>query len=195
MIPKIIHQIWFGSNPIDARCVEWSKTFDMPGFEHRIWKIQDIYALPDAIIAIMLADNIHWIFKVDIARYAILRQFGGFYADMDMECLRPFNELCDRDFICVKQNAVEITNCFMGCSIGNELMGHICLKAMDNLSGLKNKKSKRRVLETTGPYMLTNECVGQHPFSPEYFCPIWKGRGAPTEKTYCVHHYTRLWKK
>ena len=35
--------------------------------------------------------------KADIARYEVIRRFGGVYLDTDMECLRPIDELITED--------------------------------------------------------------------------------------------------
>ncbi|KAJ0411671.1 hypothetical protein ATCC90586_002055 [Pythium insidiosum] len=51
--------------------------------------------------------------KADIARYEILERVGGVYADVDVECLRPLDELLSRfDFVAGVSNTscVEINN-------------------------------------------------------------------------------------
>ena len=35
--------------------------------------------------------------RADFARYAMLYQYGGVYADMDVECMRPFDDLVKYD--------------------------------------------------------------------------------------------------
>lgn len=195
MIPKVINQVWLYP-PIDKKYLTWSATFDLKGFDHVLWDFNDcISNLSTDTIRILKDENVHWIYKATFARYDILRLFGGFYADMDMECIRPFDDLCDVDFLCVKQNSREISDAFIGCSTNNQVIDRVYRKALENFNKLKHKNSKRWILETASVFMITKECEDQNPLEQEYFCPIWKGRGKITEKTYCIHHYTRSWKR
>ena len=43
-IPKLIHQIWVGPNPIPPKSVEYMKRIKElhPDFEHRLWTDKDI---------------------------------------------------------------------------------------------------------------------------------------------------------
>ncbi|MCK9428861.1 MAG: hypothetical protein M0R17_02470 [Candidatus Omnitrophica bacterium] len=195
MIPKVINQVWLYP-PIDNKYLNWSKTFDISGFKHKIWELQDcLNLLSPETVSIIEDPNVHWIYKATFARYDILRLFGGFYADMDMECIKSFEDLCNQDFICVKQNDREISDAFIGCSKNNSIIDRVYQKALYNFNNLKNKSSKRWILETASVFMITKELTDQIPLEQEYFCPIWKGRGKVTDKTYCIHHYTRSWKR
>lgn len=194
MIPKIIHQVWLYP-PITENCLQWYKTFNILGFEHKLWTFNDcISTLSKITVDILKDNNIHWIYKATFVRYDLLRIFGGFYADMDMECIKSFEELCNKDFICVKQNSREISDAFIGSYPNNPIMDRVYNKALDNFNQLTDKSSKRKILETASIFMITKELNDQTPLDQEYFCPIWKGRGKPTDKTYCIHHYTRSWK-
>lgn len=195
MIPKIIHQVWLYP-PITEQCLEWSKTFHFSDFTYHLWNYKDcIENLSSQTINILKDEKVHWIYKATFVRYDILRIFGGFYADMDMECIKPFQDLCSRDFICVKQNLREISDAFIGSCPNNPIMDRIYNKALENFKTLKDKSSKRYILQTASIFMITKELEDQTPLEHEYFCPVWKGRGRPTDKTYCIHHYTRSWKQ
>jgi mannosyltransferase OCH1-like enzyme len=100
-IPKIIHQtapddkskwpaVWY-------KCQEsWKRNY--PDYEYRMWSDADLDNLikekfPEYLHLYMsYPRNIH---KIDVARYFILYEYGGIYADMDFECIRPFMDRID----------------------------------------------------------------------------------------------------
>ncbi|KAJ3386643.1 hypothetical protein HDU92_002353 [Lobulomyces angularis] len=102
-IPKIIHQIWISNEknqklPVFHQ-IEKCKLIN-PDFEFKLWTNDNI-------------DELKFINKeyfqswrstseisgaADVLRYDILYQFGGIYVDVDTICLRPFNELLNKEF-------------------------------------------------------------------------------------------------
>jgi hypothetical protein len=103
-IPRIIHQTWKTDDvpPEWQRCVaSWRQLH--PDWEYRLWtdagsrafvREQYSYFLPtyDAY-----PYNIQ---RADAIRYLALHAFGGLYADLDYECLRPFDPLLEgRSFV------------------------------------------------------------------------------------------------
>ena len=98
-IPKIIHQTapsetekW---NPIWFKCQQsWKEKF--PDFEYKMWTDEDL----DEFIR----TKFEWFYptyksydknikRIDSARYFILYEYGGIYADMDYECINKFDHL------------------------------------------------------------------------------------------------------
>lgn len=109
-IPKIIHQtapsdkskwpeIWY-------RCQEsWRTHF--PDYEYRMWTDEDL----DNFMKDKYPE--YWpmyqkyprkIQRIDAARYFILHEYGGIYADMDFECLRPFMHRVDETKVGVAES-------------------------------------------------------------------------------------------
>lgn len=87
-IPRIVHQIWIqGEMPQQFR--EWAKSWqNIPGWHYKFWTDKEIRALPlKARDAYDKADG--YGVKADIARYEILRLFGGVCPDTDFKCLQP----------------------------------------------------------------------------------------------------------
>eukprot|EP00730_Choanoeca_flexa_P006592 TRINITY_DN12182_c0_g2_i12.p1 TRINITY_DN12182_c0_g2~~TRINITY_DN12182_c0_g2_i12.p1 ORF type:complete len:657 (+),score=126.19 TRINITY_DN12182_c0_g2_i12:35-2005(+) len=91
-IPKIIHQTW-KTTEIPATCTSAVASWKAknPGFEYRFYTDADM----DAIIKRDHAEL--WgmyqrmvpVMKADLFRYLILYDVGGYYADIDVECLQP----------------------------------------------------------------------------------------------------------
>lgn len=103
MIPRIIHRIWAGPDPIPYRLRAHADSWveHHPGWEHRLWTLEDIDRLAmtnqdlyDRAEQEAPNDWLRW--RADIARLEILHQFGGVYVDMDTACLRPFDPLLER---------------------------------------------------------------------------------------------------
>ena len=55
-------------------------------------------------------------------RYAVLQEFGGYYIDLDIECLRPLDFLAEYPYIMPKTRPVGFSNDFMASEPGNEFM-------------------------------------------------------------------------
>ena len=95
-IPRRIFQTWKVRSPLPAAFEFWSSTIKEHNkdYEYIIWD--------DADNKRFIAENYPWfmekyefytkeIFRVDAVRYFELYHFGGFYLDLDVECLRPLD--------------------------------------------------------------------------------------------------------
>jgi mannosyltransferase OCH1-like enzyme len=92
-IPKIIHQIWLGSNP---RPVPWIKTVKdfchTYGYKYMIWSDKSIEALGiDEIPGLrgIYTGQKELAGKADIIRLLALYTFGGVYIDADTVIMKP----------------------------------------------------------------------------------------------------------
>ncbi len=97
-IPARIFQTWKVKDTLPDNFAIWSKTFrEMnPAFIYDLWE--------DADNRRFIEDKFPWflpiydrypaeIYRADAVRYFYLYEFGGIYADMDTECLRPLDGL------------------------------------------------------------------------------------------------------
>ena len=121
-IPRILHQIWLGPKPVpEAFVARWKALH--PAWEYRLWRDADVAALGLAN-ARAFGEATNWGEASDVARYEILLRFGGVYADMDFEPLRPLDALCaSAEFFVGFSNvgAVEINNGVVGAAPGHAL--------------------------------------------------------------------------
>lgn len=97
MIPKKIHYIWFGGNPLPPlaeRCIaSWEKY--MPGYEIVRWDESNFDT--DCCDYVREAISVKkWAFASDYARFKILYEHGGVYLDTDVELLKPLDEIIQR---------------------------------------------------------------------------------------------------
>ncbi|DAZ94760.1 TPA: hypothetical protein N0F65_011576 [Lagenidium giganteum] len=96
-IPRILHQSWKTADKIPARFESWMRTWRThnPNWTYVFWDDADNLAIFERIFP-QYADVARGVNKIalsDMARYALLYEFGGLYADADFECTKPFAAL------------------------------------------------------------------------------------------------------
>lgn len=96
-VPKLLHQSW-KDTVLPARFQEWSKTCRRvnPEWEHVLWTDEDNLQLVEKYAPWFL-DTYHKlkseIYRADAMRNFYMHIFGGVYADLDTECLLPYDSL------------------------------------------------------------------------------------------------------
>jgi len=159
-IPKIIHQTamadqskwkqeWF-------RCQKsWQEKF--PDFEYKMWNDED---LDDFI-----KTKYPWFYdtytgydvnikRFDAARYFILYEYGGMYADMDFECIENFWDQIPQDRVSIAESATKdegFQNALMISPKGHPFWEFAFTDLKDN----PNKNAD--VILVTGPQLI-NRC-------------------------------------
>jgi mannosyltransferase OCH1-like enzyme len=164
-IPRIIHQIWLGTKPIPEMCLQWMETWtQLNGWKYKLWtdkEAAEIFMYNRDLYE--ASDNYGE--KADILRLEILNQFGGIYADVDYECLRPdiFEELNrSYDFYigfeplehgCVARfNMFQICNALIASCPQHPLLQDIVENLKANFYAYKNVAG---CVHRTGPAYLT----------------------------------------
>lgn len=160
MIPRVVHQTW-KTHDVPERFLEAQRSWQEihPEWEYRFWTDND------------LADLVHErapelsrlyraypedIQRVDAARYVILREFGGVYADLDVHCVRSVESLLDAEVVLPRTTPFGVSNQFMLAMPGHALFH----SAVDSLPRSFEKWGRvwprhLRVLTTTGPLYMT----------------------------------------
>lgn len=100
MIPKTIHYIWFGGNPLTPlaeRCIASWREF-CPDYEIVRWDESNFDGGNNRYFQEALTAK-KWAFASDYARLKILVENGGFYMDTDVQVLKPLDRfLPDRPY-------------------------------------------------------------------------------------------------
>ena len=120
IIPKKIHRIWLGNKsfPQDAwRFVEEQKQLNQP-YIHKLWLGSTVkehlgFFLPGSR-TMLQDDSLNPVVKSDILRYEILRLFGGFYADTDLEIFHNLDQLTNLPFVCADEGMGNVGTAFLG---------------------------------------------------------------------------------
>jgi hypothetical protein len=142
MIPKIIHQIapknlkkW---HPIWKECQDsWIKQFPKSEFKYILWN--DTNDIDNLIknkfpnyLTLYKSLPFH-ITKIDFARFCILYEYGGIYADMDMYCYKNFYSYLSEDLYIVEsweEWGEKAQNSLM-CSSKNNPFWNKCLEKIN----------------------------------------------------------------
>jgi len=170
-IPKIIHQTYKTSDVPEPLSDYRRKLLSLhPGWKYRFYDesgcrdiiernspyflpLYDSYALP--------------VQKADIFRIIVVNTFGGFYLDMDVECLLPLDELCEfravfgeeitltEEELARKRHKerLRVANFIFGSEPGHPFLLYI-LREMARES-LREIATEDDVLESTGPGLIT----------------------------------------
>lgn len=125
---RTIHQLWIGS-PFPDHLARLAATWrDLhPGWEYRLWDQDAIDTLDmpyrdlyDDAANIVPADAVNQ-FRSDLARWVILRDYGGLWADTDTWPLRPIDGLLENRGMVL---AWEIQDRWVGVSTIYAVAGH-----------------------------------------------------------------------
>ena len=209
MIPKLIHYCWFGGKekPDSVKqCIESWKKY-CPDYEIREWNESnfDIQANDYCREAY---EAKRWAFVADYARLYVLYEYGGIYMDTDVEVVRPFDPLLNRNgFLCFENDD--------NVSIGTFGVAKHLLLVNDFLQPYKGRHFKRddgSFDMTTNLKIITQVLVERYgislngkeqvlsgdilvlpmeAFIAKSYLTGWIMRD---ENTYAIHHYSATWR-
>jgi mannosyltransferase OCH1-like enzyme len=162
MIPKIIHQIWinFGvkkDNPIPEMYKQWNLSWQEihPDWEYILWDDEKIENLIEKTEYINLYNLcVYPVQKTDIARIVILYHYGGLYVDMDMECLRPFDNYIKNQMVITQTYLKLSQNCIIMSEKNNPILIEYLGAIKKNINSKKALPKILYILYTTGPLAL-----------------------------------------
>ncbi len=98
-VPRKIHQIWIGSDSPPVGTGAWQEHAKTHAYDYQLWNENDLNALglnKNAVYQDMLLKG-DFPGAVDVARYVILKQYGGIYLDCDWYPTR--NDVSFHDFM------------------------------------------------------------------------------------------------
>lgn len=163
-IPKIIFQTWKSRRLIPDNYRYWRQTFvnHNPDYQVILWDDDDNRAF--------ITEQYSWfletynafpseIFRADAVRYFFMFHHGGFYADMDTECLCPIDSTVDEGsvILCRMGSSAafrhSIPNAVMASRPG-QLFWLYVIQSMMEAAGKPQTHEHRGPEETTGPVLL-----------------------------------------
>ncbi|MEW9805787.1 glycosyltransferase [Mesorhizobium marinum] len=215
MIPPILHQTW-KTDDIPDRFRGWVESWERynPGWTRMFWNdraLLDFVAehYPDFLET--FCSYKLGILRADAGRYMLLHHFGGIYADLDCECVAPFDAIMDEDRVVLcKEPALHtqeqtfrglphlLFNGTMASPPGHPFWMHL-------LSYLPGLADSIDVLDATGPCVLTSAqlsfpdqaSIAIHPST--LFAPLdrdgVRDQSGEAERvgTLSVHHWAGTW--
>lgn len=223
-IPKTVHRIWWQGRSKMPKSydsmLESCKTKN-PGYKQKVWDEKSVQKLIDEHypeLKKLFKDHytiLHQ--KIDAAKYIILDHEGGIYVDMDVTCLKKFDEILKigkKSAIVSKSKVSGIIVSAVTLNMLNngvfaaeakspltkELVGSL-VKAETNNSWQKNIWPSLYLFNTTGPTYFTvaawSDKVHSHievappgTFEP---CEPYDDHNCDTSEAVTVHHYNKTW--
>lgn len=213
-IPALIHQAWVDTD-VPTRWRKWKDSWRRhhPGWEYRLWT--------DADSRSFLEERYPWfipvydgypdpVMRADAIRYFLLDHFGGVYADLDVECLRPVGELlAGRELVVGCEPSLHtrlplsrrrglsriVGNAFIASRPGHQFWGHVH-RELVRTHRLPN------ALDASGPFFLTHavenapepgsiSVVGSELLYPKvspHASQLSGAQDADLSQAYAVHH-------
>lgn len=194
-IPRIIHRIWLGPNPLPEEFERYGETWKHhhPDWDIRLWTDTEVaeLELPEAFHRSRDVCE-----RADVLRMELVRRFGGLHVDTDIECLRPLDPLLKgvKAFAAYDDpDDTIISGALMGAVPGHPAMERAVREVHDSVGS-------GHIVDATGPRFLT-PIFAEDPelvafphelFHPYRFSEPWR-KDEEFPDAYAVHHWSHLW--
>lgn len=222
-IPRIIHQTWkTADTPVAYQGFQRNWTRHHPDHVHRLWTDADLDRLVAEEFPALLGLFRSYrepIRRADLGRYLVLLRFGGIYADLDCDCLRPLDPLLEgAEFVIGTEPESHLG---LDKAARRGLARILCPSVIASVPGhpfwhhviehIVAARDEADVLDATGPFLLTRACdsfpeprrltvLPSHVFYPVDKDDCWKGRvydlefwERATRDAYVLHHWDGTW--
>ncbi len=158
MIPKIIHQTW-KTKDVPKITIPWIESWKRlnPDWEYRFWTDDDNLKLCHEEFPELLDIYTSYQFDIqraDVARYMILYQHGGLYADIDTECHTQFMSIPDNTDCLIFKWFHIVTNYLIVSGGKSEFFKFVLSNLGKSDIQFTDYNKKSFILKTTGPVFL-----------------------------------------
>jgi mannosyltransferase OCH1-like enzyme len=205
-IPKIIHYCWLSDNPVPEDYQKYVKSWKLklPEYQFILWDTKR-FDINKTIWTKQAFDSGMYACASDYIRLFAVYTYGGIYLDMDIEIIKPFDELLNQELMLAYENHRD-KNIEAGCF--GAVKGHEYIKAcMEYFEGRKFFEDRERekimgmaeserheyinplILPEIMKNALGNE--GNQIYNRDYFTAknIVTGKIEQTKNTYTIHHF------
>jgi inositol phosphorylceramide mannosyltransferase catalytic subunit len=188
VIPRIIHQVWVGPEPLPERFGAYQETWRAhhPDWDIRFWTEDNLP--PDLRLSQSYDRMRSPVERCDLLRLELVWRDGGVYVDCDFESRRPLDPLLEEvDFLLGYSKPGRVNHALMGAVPRHPLLDRA-------LREIRPRETYGYDKDATGPGFF-NRLVAEHKglriLDPVLFYPR-----TPEERrrAYAVHHEARSWK-
>ncbi len=193
MIPKVIHRVWLGTDPMPDEFEHYGETWRRhhPDWEMQLWTDSHMPELrfPDALDRCRNHGE-----RSDILRSEVLLRYGGLYVDTDVECQKPLEPLIDD----IDAFAAWVRPGRIGSAVLGAVPGHPAIEKL--LTEMQARVGKGSQIEAT--VGLLTDVLSAAPdvevFDSETFYPYHPyhnpANGREFPDAYAIHHWGLTWK-
>jgi len=193
MIPRVIHRVWLGSDPLPEEFEHYGETWKQhhPEWEMRLWTDSNLPELrfPEAFERCRNHGE-----RSDVLRSELLARFGGLYVDTDVECRRPIEPLIgDASAFCAWVRPGRIGSAVLGAVPGHPAFDRL-------LTEMQSRVGKGNQIEATVGLLtdVLSEAPDVEVFDSETFYPYHPrhnpANGREFPDAYAIHHWGLTWK-
>lgn len=206
MIPKTIHYIWFGGNPLTPlaeKCIASWREF-CPDYEIVRWDESNFDDGGNRYFKEALAAK-RWAFASDYARLKILVENGGIYMDTDVQLLKSLDRFLFEEAFSGFETESRISTGLMACRDSFPLFERL----LNDYKEKKFIKPNGQPDLTTNVTLITQACLerglilngekqtveGLTLYPTDWFCPKdWLTKEVRlTENSHAIHHFDGSW--
>ena len=198
MIPKVIHYCWLSDDQVPPDLKFYMKSWEkmLSGYEFVKWDFNRFDKSSSSWVSDAF-DNKKYAFACDYIRLYAIYNYGGIYMDMDIEVLKSFDDLIEKEYFFgyegEPKNGIEAG--IFGAEKGNEFIG----KCLDYYKGRKFVKKDGSFDQKTLP-LIMQAVMDENEFEYEIYDnktftakSFSTGEEFPEEKTYTIHHFAGSW--
>ena len=196
-IPKIIHYCWLSNDPIPEKLQEYMKSWreKLPDYEFMLWN-SDRFDIDMSLWVKQAFEANKYAFAADYIRLYAIYNHGGIYLDMDVEVVKPFDELLFTDCMIARDNNETIhleAGCF-GAVKGHPFIKQ-CLEFYRNRNFNPDKTGQYLISVVMGAILTACFKDTITVFPSDYFTAksSFTGIITKTENTYAIHHFASSW--
>lgn len=126
-VPRIIHYIWIGGNPLPdkpSQCIAtWKEHMPESDWDYMLWNEQ---TLPSEITEHEYYKKYYaekkWSYLSDLIRFWAVYRYGGLYLDVDIEAVKSFEPLMSNSAFVGKSKEGQIESAVIGSIAGNKFL-------------------------------------------------------------------------
>lgn len=204
MIEKNIHFCWFGKKQISKKNLENINICSKINTDYTI-KVWGDEILDDNNFFNSYVEKCLQLQKLanlsNYARIFLIKKYGGFYLDVDIRCIKPFNELINHfnksnNIYAFESpdNKTYINNAVFAGKSENEFLKLCYNNFVSQFDGTEEANISSPIFMTN---ILKNTLADTIILPREYFYPYYYNEAFTenciTENTFCIHEWDRNW--
>lgn len=199
MIPKIIHYCWLSNDPIPENLKSCISTWEdkLSDYKFIKWDFNRFEKESSRWVSEAF-DNKKYAFACDYIRLYAVYHYGGIYLDMDVEVIKSFDSLLDKEYMFAFEGkagkGIE-AGCF-GAEKGNLFIEN-CLRYYTNRGFVKEDGSFDTIpLPQIMQKIMDDKKIKYEIYSHDFFTAKSFNTGVvtKTDDTFAVHHFAGSWK-
>jgi hypothetical protein len=208
-IPKIIHYCWLSDDPVPEEYRKHTESWktQLSDYQFMLWDTKRFDIRQTAWTRQAFATEMY-AYAADYIRFFAVYAYGGIYLDMDVEVVKPFDELLDSGLMLAYENHISDNleaGCF-GAAKGHEYIKK-CMAYYENtafidetkmahIMGMGKSERNDYIDPMISPEVMKNAFElfkdrGYKLFNWDYFTAknVLTGVVRRTKNTYAVHHF------